>query len=126
MITKHKVETFIVPRLGATAPAPADRLWDLTTDVVNLPVGGFGMYEPVVNSSDPEGIVAAPTITNTPVFKFIQHRDTANDRTPLPNKKYIQTGDIKADCLVAARGTTASFKNNGCWLTGGASGSGIG
>jgi len=43
MITKHKVETFIVPRLGVAFPITpgTTTLWDSTTDADLLAVGGF-------------------------------------------------------------------------------------
>jgi hypothetical protein len=118
MITKHKVETFIVPRLGAAIPADAARLWNPTTDADLLAIGGFAFYEPVVGSGNPEAVIAAATVTNTPSFKVIHRRDESGDLNPLQPKKYIQSGEIKADCLVSAKGASARLKNNGCWMIG--------
>lgn len=118
MITKHKVETFIVPRLGVAIPADAARLWNPTTDADLLAVGGFAMYEPTVGSGNPSAVIAAATVTNTPSIQFVHRRDESNDRNPLQPRKYIKSGEIKADCLVSARGASARLKNNGCWMIG--------
>lgn len=118
MITKHKVETFIVPRLSAAIPADGTRLWNPTTDADLLAVGGFAFYEPVVGSGDPSAVVAAATVTNTPSFKIIHRRDESQDLNPLQPRKYIQTGEIKTDCLVSVKGASAGLKNNGCWIIG--------
>jgi hypothetical protein len=120
MITKHKVETFIVPRLGVAFPATpgTTTLWNPTTDADLLAVGGFAFYEPVVGSGNPVSTLAAMTVTNTPSFKVIHRRDESQDLNPLQPRKYIQTGEIKTDCLISAKGASARLKNNGCWIIG--------
>jgi hypothetical protein len=120
MITKHKVETFIVPRLGVAFPITpgTTTLWDSTTDADLLAVGGFAFYEPVVGSGNPVSTLAAQTVANTPSFKIIHRRDESQDLNPLQPRKYIQTGEIKTDCLVSAKGASARLKNNGCWIIG--------
>jgi hypothetical protein len=126
MINKFRVKNFIVPRLGTAVPAPGDRLWDLATDALNQPVGGFGVYQPVAGSGNPEATALAPTIATAPSIKFILRRDKDQDRTPLRERTFEMSPEIEPNCQLRATGTAASVKNNGCWLTGAVTGSGLG
>jgi hypothetical protein len=118
MITKHKVETFIVPRLGTANFTPGSTLWNSLTDADNLAVGQYGFFQPVANSGNPVGTIAAQTVTTTPSFKLILRRDESQDRNPLQPRKFIESGDIKADCLVSNSFALGRLKRNGCWLIG--------
>ena len=45
MSTLHNVNRTIIVRPGVTVPANGDRLYNLTTDVVNLPAASVGAYQ---------------------------------------------------------------------------------
>lgn len=126
MSVKHRVRNYIVPRLGAAIPADASSLYDATTDAVNLAVGGFAMYEPVLNagglitSGNQTAVVAAATATNTPFFQFIQHRDKSMDTNPLYERTFEKSPVFKPGNITAFRGTAARLRNNHVTLIGAA------
>lgn len=118
MITKSRVTNFIIMRPNTTVATAASRLYDFTTDVINIPVGGFGLYTPVVGSSNPIALAAGAITSATNSIQFIQHRDKANDRTPLYNSTLEQSPVITRDCPLRAVGTAASTKQNSTWVVG--------
>jgi hypothetical protein len=122
MITKHKVENFIIVRPGTAVPAAGDRLYDFATDQINLPLGGFGIYKPVVNSGNPEATALAPTIATANTIKFYQRRDTSGDRSPLNERVFEFSDTIAPFCPVSFNGTGASVSRNNLHLVGAAAG----
>ena len=126
--TNRRIETIIVPRLGTAVPASGDDLYNSSTDVINLAVGGFGLYRDnaVATSSILEGTAAAMTVTNTKRFKVLQHRDTTNPRTPLLEKTFIDSGWITPQCNLSVRGTAATVAAHDVWRIGESTGTGAG
>lgn len=118
MIRKFRVPTFIVPRAGIAVPTPATRLWNFTTDSVNLAVGNFGVYRPVANSGNPEVAPLTPTLANTKKLQFILHRDQSADTTPLAPYAFIKSPEIDAECPVSVTLTNGSAKHNMAWVVG--------
>ena len=118
MIRKYSVEKFIVVRPGTAVPTPGDRLYNFTTDSINIPVGGFGIYRPVANSGNPEATPLTPTVTNTREWQVIMHRDKSMDRSPLSERTFEESAVIRPTCNVSAKGTGARVKNNNLWLVG--------
>jgi hypothetical protein len=123
MITKHKVENFIIVKPGTAVPTPADRLYNFATDQINLVPGAFGVYKPVVNSGNPEATALAPTITTANTIKLYSHRDTSQDRSPLNERTLEVSDDITPSCNVSFYGTGAAVAKNDLWITGAVTGS---
>ena len=119
MMRKSRVENFIIPRSGVAVPATGARLYNLTTDAVNLGVGGFGAYTGVAGSGNPAGVNSG-TISATTVdyFQFFQHRDTSRDNGPMPNSLFEQSPQISASCFLRATGSAARVKRNSTWVIG--------
>jgi len=116
---KERVTNFIIMRPGTAVPAAGDRLYDFTTDVLNIPVGGFGAYTGVANSGNPEAVNPATVTTATAEYlQFIQRRDTSADTTPLNQRDLEESHKIGPNCQIKANGTGASVKNNDVWLLG--------
>jgi hypothetical protein len=121
MVNKHKVEQFIIPRVGTALPSAGDDLFDSVTDQVNLPVGGFGVYTENASAGSyiPEAVNSATlTVANTPFLQFILHRDQSQDTTPLYEKKFIKSDEIFPTCPLRAVGQAAAVKQNSAWLVG--------
>jgi hypothetical protein len=121
MINKSKVENFIIMRPNTTpaVPVAGTLLYNFTTDTINLPVGGFGVFTGVANSGNPISLDPALVTTATQDFiQFIQHRDKSGDPTPLYESTLEQSPEIKADCFLRAAGRGATTKQNSSWIIG--------
>jgi len=126
MAIKTRVENFIIPRPNTATPTAGDRLYDLTTDAINLVVGGFGVYTGTVNSGNPTALDPAAVSSSTQDFiKFIQRRDDSNIRTPLTPRVFEESPDIFANCFLRSTGRAAEVKRNSSWMIGEGSGPGI-
>lgn len=124
MVNKHRVETFIVPRLGVATPVAGTTLYNATTGTPNLAVGGFGVYEVIDTTGNHVAVNnAAVTVANTPFWKIVMRRDTSLDTLPLPLRTYSESAVVDASCKVTARGTSAAIPNNNLVLVGAAVGS---
>jgi hypothetical protein len=88
----------MVARLGAAAPADASRLYNFTTDAINLNVGAIGAYIPVVDSGNP-----AAESTPVSTFQFIMRRDTTRDRSPLSHREFEKSPWIDGSCLYGVK-----------------------
>lgn len=119
MMRKSRVENFIIPRSGVAVPATGARLYNLTTDAINLGVGGFGAYTGVAGSGNPAGVNSA-TISATSVdyFQFFMRRDMTNDATPLGISQFETSPQINASCFLRATGAAARVKLNSSWVIG--------
>ena len=84
MVSISDVEKIIVTRSGAAAPLAGASLFDPTTGVFNGAVGGLGAYIDQAGSGNPVAVTTG-SYAGEPI-RFIQVRDTSNDRTPLPNR----------------------------------------
>lgn len=117
MFDKSPSIKVIAPRPTAVAVTPSSRLYNLTTDAINLPVGSFGFYVPVANSGDP----IEATGVNTKNLKLIMRRDTSRDRSPLAERIFEESQMINADCMQGVNISAAAVRNpaNNLHLVGG-------
>ena len=126
MINKSKVENFIVLRPGVAQLGDGLRLYNFVTDAINVGIGGIGVFTEFVGSGNHEALDAAAITagvtttgaTGIPYIQFIQHRDTAGDRTPLYQKTLEQSPRISGTCTVRAVGRGATTKQNSSWIVG--------
>ena len=117
MITKHKIESFIVVNDSLAAVANGTRLYNFTTDAINVPVNNFAVFTPVANSGNPVTITA-PVISTAPQLQLIKHRNTSGDRNPLGQMPIEKSPLFGTDCLVQVRGSQASAGANNMRLIG--------
>lgn len=107
----------LVPKLGTTFSPATTRMYDFTTNLLNIPDGGLGVFIPVAQSGN--GIV--PTLaTPGQNIKFIQNRDTTRDSTSLGQRHFEETDWISAKCLDGTYITGEGVRNpsNNAWLLG--------
>lgn len=99
MVTKHEVEKVIVPRAGTAVPIAGARLFNATTNVLNLPVGGFGFYIDAPGSGNPVAVTgtAATGVFNT--GSVLGLPATVSAGTPV---RVIMRRDISSDASVLA------------------------
>lgn len=118
MVSISDVEKIIVTRSGAAAPLAGASLFDPTTGVFNGAVGGLGAYIDQAGSGNPVAVTTG-SYAGEPI-RFIQVRDTSNDRTPLPNRYLEQSQYIHGNCQfgmeIAGQPVVAPSVNS--WLLG--------
>jgi hypothetical protein len=131
MFGKHDLEKLITVRPGTAVPSAGDRLFNDTTGVLNLPIGGAGIYVDVPGSGNPVAIDGTSNIAaldNTTgielPFRVIQRRDTAGDAAVLPNRVLEKSQYIHNNCTLrmqfAGEGFVSPSINS--WLVGGLAG----
>lgn len=114
MITKHSQLKVIVlrplndntsPITNTEIPASGDRLYNATTDAFNINDGFGGFYKEWVdaanfgrNSGNPEAVDSSGNDANAPI-KFVQNRDTSNDRSPLYPRPLEESQWINPNCI---------------------------
>lgn len=118
MVSISDTEKIIVTRSGVAQVSAGDRLFNDATGVFNQAVGGLGAYIDVAGSGNPAAITTG-SYAGEPI-RFIQVRDTSNDRTPLPNRFLEQSQYIHGNCQfgleLAGQPVTAPSVNS--WILG--------
>jgi hypothetical protein len=118
MVSISDVEKIIVTRSGAAVPVAGTSLFNPTTGVFNGAVGGLGAYIDQAGSGNPVAVTTG-SYAGEPI-RFIQVRDTSNDRTPLPNRYLEQSQYIHGNCQfgleIAGQPVVAPSVNS--WLLG--------
>lgn len=94
MIEKHSQTKYFVLDPTVAVPAAGSQLYNGTTGVANLAINSGGFYEPTANSGNHTEINAAPGNA----MQFIFRRNTANDRSPLYQRPFEESGWINAFC----------------------------
>lgn len=129
MMQKHSQLKIIVVRPNVDVPgydidgggisvAANSRLYDFTTDALNIPDGSFGAYAPVAGSGNP--IEVTGTVGSS--IRIIQNRDTTKDRSPLYDRPLEESQWISSHCpfnvQIQAMAQTPAINNS--WLVGAA------
>lgn len=118
MVSISDVEKIIVTRSGAAVPVAGTELFNPSTGVFNGAVGGLGAYIDQPGSGNPVAVTTG-SYAGEPI-RFIQVRDTSNDRTPLPNRYLEQSQYIHGNCQfgleIAGQPVVAPSVNS--WLLG--------
>lgn len=118
MVTKSDVEKVIVARPGVATPNPGDKLFNDSTKVFNLGVGGIGAYIDDAGSGNP--VALDPGAYAGQPFRFIQVRDTTNDKSPLYNRVLEQSQYIHGNCPIGIQigGEGYSAATSSSWVLG--------
>lgn len=96
MISKSAVQKVMVVRPAVAVPAAGARLYNASTNVINLGVGGFGAYLDTAGSGNPTAINSATWSGER--FRFIQRRDTSTITAPLPMRQFEMSSQIDGTC----------------------------
>lgn len=112
MMTKHSQMKVIVLKpcvdpttadvvAPAEIPATGERLYNTTTDALNITDGFGGFYEEFPNSGNPEAIDTATGATSP--MKFIQNRDTTMDPASLYQRPLEESQWISPQCFLGVK-----------------------
>lgn len=114
-MTKHSQMKVIVlrPCANPAAPdtvAPAEipvattRLYNTSTEVINVKDGFGAFFKEVTNSGNPESVhgTTTPAGVNAPI-RFIQNRDTTQDRSPLYSRPFEESQWISSQCFLGVK-----------------------
>lgn len=116
MIEKHSQTKYFVLSPTVATPAAGSLLYNASTGVPNIAINSGGFYEPTVNSGNHTEINAAPGSA----MQFIYRRNTANDKSPLYQRPWEESGWINAFCVNGINITTqgAALGSNDAHLVG--------
>lgn len=118
MMTKHDVEKLIVAKPGVATPNAGDKLFNDSTKVFNLGVGGIGAYIEDAGSGNP--VALDPSSYAGQPVRFIQVRDTTGDAAVLPQRVLEQSQPIHGNCSLGMEiaGEAYSAPANSAWTLG--------
>lgn len=95
MIEKHSQTKYFILSPTVATPVAGTPLYNGTTTVPNILVNSGGFYSPTVNSGNHTEINANPGSA----MQFIYRRNTANDKSPLYQRPWEESGWINAFCV---------------------------
>ena len=96
MVSISNVEKVIVVKPGVAVPSAGDRLYNPTTNAINMAVGSIGAYVETAGSSNPTALNPATYAGES--FRFIQRRDPSLDPAPLPRRQWEMSQYINGSC----------------------------
>ena len=119
MATLHRVKRVVLAKpasngaLSTQIPNNGDRLYDFTTDAININPGYFWAYTPVSGSGNPRVRTAASLVAGEEL-EFIVRNDVSAVRAPLPKRPLEYMGKIspRTFCGVQIQINNARFGAN--------------
>lgn len=116
MIEKHSQTKYFILDPSAALPAANSLLYNATTGTPILPINAGVFYRPVSGSGNHREINGVATSA----MQFIYRRNTANDKSPLYQRPWEESGWINASCIngVIIDQQVARFGSNDSHLVG--------